>query len=234
MFRSYDIPTAKVDAGQEPITRLTRSVATEPSVSSELPPASRRPGPAASALPWTSVAQIWEVARATSAAPALFSSITIGDVNFWDGGFGTNNPSLMALTEATQTSDGNDNTKICLVSIGSGTADERQYRQYKNPVNDVLKLARGILNNLTGTESTEHQTREVMRTIGQPYYRFGVLWPRIVKLDEWKVRRVGGKREFETLAMIERVTNDYLQRQEVLANLKKCALTLVGQRRSQL
>ncbi|KAL6716037.1 hypothetical protein ACLMJK_006999 [Lecanora helva] len=43
--------------------------------------------------------QIWEIARATCAAPLFFPRITIGHECFLDGGFGTNNPSMEALKE---------------------------------------------------------------------------------------------------------------------------------------
>lgn len=36
--------------------------------------------------------KIWEAARATSAAPAYFAPITVGNYTLVDGGLGANNP----------------------------------------------------------------------------------------------------------------------------------------------
>lgn len=63
---------------------------------------------------------IWQVARATSAAPTYFNSITIGDCKYGDGGFGANNPTKEMYFEVCQM---NGNEKKCielLVSIGTG------------------------------------------------------------------------------------------------------------------
>ena len=43
---------------------------------------------------------IWQVARATSAAPTFFVPIEIGDVLYGDGGTGWNNPTKEAISEA--------------------------------------------------------------------------------------------------------------------------------------
>src|SRR5579859_1178712 len=44
--------------------------------------------------------QIWEAARATSAAPTFFQPITIKGVKYGDGGTGWNNPTAEAIAEA--------------------------------------------------------------------------------------------------------------------------------------
>ena len=68
-------------------------------------------------------ATIWEVARATSAAPRIFKSIKIGEKGmeeeFVDGGFGYNNPLKLAIQEAIH--ECVQETKVaCIVSIGTG------------------------------------------------------------------------------------------------------------------
>jgi Patatin-like phospholipase len=63
-------------------------------------------------------ARIWEAARATSAAPALFKPITINGVSYQDGGTGWNNPTAEVITEARKIWP---NRPIgCLLSIGTG------------------------------------------------------------------------------------------------------------------
>lgn len=63
---------------------------------------------------------IWEAARATTAAPTFFKSISIGTppIPYIDGGLGANNPSRLALAESW--SIWGPDTKVCLLSIGTG------------------------------------------------------------------------------------------------------------------
>jgi hypothetical protein len=64
---------------------------------------------------------ILEAARATSAAPTFFKSITIDGVSYANGGFEFNNPSLVLITEAKTFFP--RRPIACLVSIGSGSWD---------------------------------------------------------------------------------------------------------------
>lgn len=63
---------------------------------------------------------IWQAARATTAAPTYFKSISIGTspIRYIDGGLGANNPSRLALVES-RSIWGRD-AKISLLSIGTG------------------------------------------------------------------------------------------------------------------
>ena len=65
------------------------------------------------------------MARATSAAPTYFNSITISDCKYGDGGFGANNPTKEMYFEVCQM---NGNSKKCvelLISIGTGEPKQR-------------------------------------------------------------------------------------------------------------
>lgn len=68
--------------------------------------------------------QIWEAARATTAAPTFFKRIEIGEEGqakeeFFDGGLRCNNPVDEVLNEARDIF-GNDRRVNCVVSIGTG------------------------------------------------------------------------------------------------------------------
>lgn len=63
-------------------------------------------------------AQIWEAARATSAAPTFFEPIVINGVKYGDGGTGWNNPTAEAIAEAHNIWPGR--AIGCLLSIGTG------------------------------------------------------------------------------------------------------------------
>ncbi|CAE6425927.1 unnamed protein product [Rhizoctonia solani] len=69
--------------------------------------------------------KIWEAARATSAAPTFFKSITIKDhegipYTFVDGGLAVNNPTVRVLLEAKAVFP--DRPVSCILSIGTGQA----------------------------------------------------------------------------------------------------------------
>src|ERR1700690_2286849 len=67
--------------------------------------------------------EIWEAARATSAAPTFFKRIRIGEKGleeeFVDGGLGCNNPIRQVLEEA-EIAFGPGRRIACIVSIGTG------------------------------------------------------------------------------------------------------------------
>ncbi|KAH8684210.1 acyl transferase/acyl hydrolase/lysophospholipase [Tricladium varicosporioides] len=63
---------------------------------------------------------IWQVARATSAAPTYFHPITIEDHKFLDGGFGTNNPTKEIYREVYLMNGNNKRSIGLVVSIGTG------------------------------------------------------------------------------------------------------------------
>jgi len=68
---------------------------------------------------------IWESARATTAAPAFFKRIVIGEPAashpYIDGGVGCNNPITQVLEEASLVFP--DRQVACIISIGAGQAD---------------------------------------------------------------------------------------------------------------
>jgi predicted acylesterase/phospholipase RssA len=65
---------------------------------------------------------IWQAARATTAAPTFFKSMSIDNpppaIIYVDGGLGYNNPSHLAIAESRRI--WGINAKVCLVSIGTG------------------------------------------------------------------------------------------------------------------
>lgn len=70
---------------------------------------------------------IWQVARATSAAPTFFSSITFGNppANYVDGAVVHNNPIRLLMREVTKVW-GDDAELACVLSIGTGTPTTRR------------------------------------------------------------------------------------------------------------
>ena len=74
--------------------------------------------------------RIWQVARAITAAPAYFNTITIDNCRYGDGGFGANNPISEIYWEVCQM---NGNARKCiglLMSVGTGCPDPEQVQRY--------------------------------------------------------------------------------------------------------
>jgi len=113
---------------------------------------------------------LWEVARATSAAPTYFPPARLegGLWNLIDGGTYANNPALCAYAEARQT---HPKDEVLLVSLGTGRhAQPIRYRPgllgWAKPVLDVA--FDGV------SRTTEYQMEQLLPPVrGVPrYYRF--------------------------------------------------------------
>ena len=64
---------------------------------------------------------IWQVARATSAAPTYFKTITIDELEYLDGGFGgTNNPCVEIYDEVCKMNNNAGKCVSVIVSVGTG------------------------------------------------------------------------------------------------------------------
>ncbi len=80
---------------------------------------------------------IWQVARATSAAPTYFLPITIDDVKYGDGGTGWNNPAKEVISEARNKWPGRPIG--VLVSIGTGLEEALQLNDSSNRVPRIVQ-----------------------------------------------------------------------------------------------
>ena len=66
---------------------------------------------------------LWQVARATSAAQTYFPAFTLGDKVLWDGGNVANNPAACAVAEAARMWGTNE--KFRVLSLGCGAASSK-------------------------------------------------------------------------------------------------------------
>lgn len=133
---------------------------------------------------------IYQVARATSAAPTYFKPAKIGDLEYLDGGFGANNPCIEIYDEVRKMNNNSESCVHIIVSIGTGKNNELArfggdgVSRYWNYLNFAKKWA-------TESETThtymmkkkEHSTKKFH------YYRLNVEEGlAVMKLDEWKAR----------------------------------------------
>ena len=81
---------------------------------------------------------IWQVARATSAAPTFFAPVEINDVLYGDGGTGWNNPTREAITEARNIWP---NRPIGIViSIGTGLEEALQLNENSTLLSELTQV----------------------------------------------------------------------------------------------
>lgn len=176
---------------------------------------------------------IWQVARATTAAPTYFKPLDIGDERFLDGGFGlANNPTWHALVEVGQMSANSPQAVALTVSIGTGRADK---------VPPVARRGAGLLGRYkaiikysaattTDSENTHLKVEHLSRTSGLHYERFNVDGGLgNVDLGEWKIR---GQTNL-TLEKIEQQTKAYLNQAETRTRLRRVAEILVKNRQER-
>ncbi|KAF2259411.1 FabD/lysophospholipase-like protein [Lojkania enalia] len=159
---------------------------------------------------------IWQVARATSAAPLYFDPIIFGTppMSYVDGGLHYNNPIRVALDETKAIWKGTPTCRVgCIVSVGTGVP----------PLTAVgergLEILESLKSLVTDTEDTARDFEnelEHMDAAEQPaYFRFNVQNMQKIGLEEWK--------EFN---MLTGATNSYLYSQR--KDIDRCASILLN------
>lgn len=205
--------------------------------------AARNHGPAAN-LP------IWQIGRATSAAPKYFPPIRIkksvdggprSDVRFKDGGFGCNNPSEEAYYDIVHKHGDHSKAIGPFISISTGIVPldlfARASGNFPNALANWNAAKKHPARTLHAHDAMTRLADRDGKTIF-PYYRFdgGKLLGE-VKLDEWesyhftsltsKSKKPGSK----TLDKIYMATATYLHDRDVERDLNECAKLLVSRRR---
>ena len=172
--------------------------------------------------------QIWEAARATSAAPGYFPPMTLGQSSFVDGGFGTNNPALEALKEIQALRKAQSRrihfAKPLVISIGSGLTFPMSKSTSSSRLNIIL-AAKCLL---TNTERVHADMLIMAERQEVDYFRFEVdSGLEDVSIDSWEVKTINGEKVPITVQKIADATANYLMRAEVKAQLHQCARLLV-------
>lgn len=198
-----------------------------------------------------SIARVWEVARATSAAPCYFSKHTIDNGTpgtYIDGGMGCNNPADLMRQEVEGI---HGRSPELILSIGTGKkapqqVNTRQHRFFNN-ARSVFHTIKKLPDIVTESEEchTRLQTyvnglrRERSRDSSIPsnypmYHRFNVPGLGTIELDAWEStdgskNPDGGK----TLQELQAQTRTYLNSPEVKKRMEACAKELVLTRRKR-
>ena len=135
--------------------------------------------------------EIWEAARATSAAPTFFKEIGIKisggtTLRFVDGGLKCNNPVTAVISEAEKVFGG-DRHVGCILSLGCGLKSAIGIKKpsgYQKilPVN-LLKALSGIA---TDCQDMADSTAKLFLTRPNVYYRFNATNIGELSLAEWE------------------------------------------------
>ena len=133
---------------------------------------------------------IWQVARATSAAPTYFKPVVIDGLEYIDGGFGANNPCAEIYDEVKRMNNNYEKCVDLILSVGTGKNKKLNRFQghgigrYWNYLNFARKWA-------TDSEKTHDQMLRDKRNspFKFHYYRLNVEEGLgLMKLDEWCAR----------------------------------------------
>ena len=167
--------------------------------------------------------EIWEAARATSAAPTFFSAIEIGPtgskISYVDAALGYNNPVKQVVAEAA-THFGSDALVTCVVSIGTGQSKLTSYGKPGWVQNAApTKLAHTLGDIATECETTAEDMHKRCRNNPGIYYRLNVnRGLDAIQLDEWK-----------RLPDVTEHTTKYLQLEQVKQQVENIVEALCGE-----
>lgn len=179
--------------------------------------------------------EIWQVARAATAAPWYFDPLEIGDQLFEDGGFGyTNNPTKEGVFDIEEKS-GAESVGI-VVSVGTARKDKRAKKNIISRVKSKFNSATdpGLIHNeMVG--KTKQPGRE-----GMSYYRLNADEGEFrldIELDEWSPRtsrfRSRGGSGSSTLKEMEDRFYRWVAQHLVIHSFESCAAELVECRRAR-
>ncbi|KAK3176234.1 hypothetical protein OEA41_007557 [Lepraria neglecta] len=174
---------------------------------------------------------IWQVARATLAAPTFFKAMRLEEddekAEYIDGSLSAKNPSEEAYRSVKQLSDNNQKAVKILVSIGSGKNLEAD----PNPSSGFLLFAMYMklaAKWASQSEATHQTVLDATRRVAD-YFRFEVEHGiGKIRLDAWQ-----GKKGIKTLQLIRIKTEVYLQIPEVQKQITLTARHLVDVRRAR-
>lgn len=185
----------------------------------------RNPGPAPT-IP------IWEVARATTAAPTYFAPVVITDRKYGDGGFGCNNP-VVELRIEVETMHGNPEMEAANFMLSIGTGETKGFHRIPKAggfqqLYGYLRAAKKLASESAEAHESMSQHCQNPRN-GWSYHRLNVTSKYELagmKLDEWKKNQ-------KTLKRIEEETMKYCREPEVNKELEDIAKQLVERRRAR-
>ncbi|KAI0148120.1 FabD/lysophospholipase-like protein [Hypoxylon sp. NC0597] len=230
-FRTYEPPqimrNSSLDIPSSTNSSSPSSPSPSTSPSADVPPASRsskegdtKPTMAMASDPWNEYRdiQIWEAARATTAAPSFFPPMVLsrgGNTRtFIDGAMGCNNPVYELIDEATALY-GTDCTLSCLVSLGTGFSGPLTIG-VRTGIRQKLDLLLNVKKLATDTETPHENLRRQIRAEFDTYFRFQL------PSGAEKI----GLHEYEKLDKLSQLMQAYIEQES--SEIDKVVQILVG------
>ena len=177
-------------------------------------------------------AQIWQVARATSAAPTYFLPIDINGVTYGDGLIGWNNPTKEAISEAKYIWPGRP--IACVVSIGTGLEDAIQLAtESKAP--SITGVLGQLFRSLTPKQAFELSVAQycvscitscerIHGQVASNLANYGIDGPlQYVRLNVPQGMTKIGFQEWKKFKVIAAMTEDYMQENDIQELKRKIA-----------
>jgi hypothetical protein len=189
---------------------------------------------------------IWQVARATSAAPTYFDPIEIDGVEYFDGGVGSNNPVMLLIDEVISKSGLTGPGRFLaafdvLISIGTGQKPSTKLKvKHQHPSISSWISNRRMLRVLTRLKDEATDVARAAATVKflandagfNGYYRWtGGAEVGGLKLDEWHTKRKGKKPP--TKDFIEANIKKYMSQPAIQQEVQAAAQKLVDRRRAR-
>lgn len=179
--------------------------------------------------------QIWEVARAATAAPMYFKELPVrremadGETTIYysDGGFGqTNNPTYEGISEIESLHGGKGSVNVGVV-VSVGTSRKKLEAGGKS----IFKRVKTSFDRATDPQVVHEK---VEREDLQHYWRFNDFDGVDVDLDEWKPN--GYFTKHPGTKTLKKITNDFNAwvMNGHLDDLRSCAKELVARRRARI
>ncbi|KAF7897617.1 hypothetical protein EAF00_005845 [Botryotinia globosa] len=172
---------------------------------------------------------IWQVVRATTAAPTYFKSFQLLNERFVDGGYGHNNPTSRTFAEVEQVHG--KGTVALTLSIGTGRPTKVQTIARQN--SGLISHYRQMIKYTAATTTDSEHSHEYVKALTADrctYERFNVDGGQgDIDLGEWRVHG----NENITLKRIREQTHVYLNQSEVRRRMEKVAKMLVRNRQER-
>ncbi|KAG8787545.1 hypothetical protein FRC12_015468 [Ceratobasidium sp. 428] len=171
--------------------------------------------------------KIWEAARATTAAPAYFDSIQIGEEEFVDGGLQVNNPVLTAVPEALIAFD-KARTIGCLLSVGTGLPPDLALSKHEGITGGLRNfgnLLQALFAQATNSQLAHLAVEDLHNRglLAEKYFRFNAK----VDIPEQRDAKFSDKMisldDVDSLEKFKEFTMKYLNTLEVQQQIQKCA-----------
>ena len=186
--------------------------------------------------------EIWQVARAATAAPFFFEPLKIekartsGHILFTDGGFGReNNPTGQGKREI-EDFHGPNSVGI-VVSVGTARKKKETTGLWlRRFLTVIAKDFKDIVHDISDPESTHEDMELAAEEKRFPYYRLNQKDGLDIELDRWEPKRNGLGKEAgsSTITTIRNHFAQWASQTESITQLQDCARELVECRRKRM